>query len=409
MFQKLKTTINKNALLGVWLFVFPAMVMADQQAEYKKNISAIGKEIKRISKNLNANKALLKDQQDELLAVEQKISEVSRNMSLLEQQISERQQQNEGIEKKIQTLSEQQHKDQQALAGLVLNRYINGQPNYVKMLLNQQNPYAVGRLNNYYDYFAQARQQKIAVLRTQLQSIQKLKQEQEQVLIALEQTKEQQVIQQQQLDTSKKKRKQSVENLNKKVAQGSEKLAKLQRDRERLNKLLKQIAVQAKKMRELEQERLRQQQEQGKKPDKTAPIIRPLVKGGFIKQRGRLRYPVKGKQKYKYGSRLAESGMLAEGMFFDTNGGTSVKSIFRGRVMFADFLKGYGLLLIIDHGDDHISLYGHNEVLYKKVGDMVETDELVAKSGITGGLKSAGLYFEIRNKATPVDPAKWCQ
>ena len=76
---------------------------------------------------------------------------------------------------------------------------------------------------------------------------------------------------------------------------------------------------------------------------------------------------------------------------------------------FADFLKGYGLLLIIDHGDDHISLYGHNELLYGKVGDMVETNEVVARSGVTGGLRSPGLYFEIRENAAPVDPAKWCQ
>ena len=101
--------------------------------------------------------------------------------------------------------------------------------------------------------------------------------------------------------------------------------------------------------------------------------------------------------------------MLSEGLFIKTNGNASVKSIFRGRVIFAEFLKGYGLLLIIDHGDNHISLYGHNDVLYKKVGDIVETNEVVSQSGVTGGLRSAGLYFEIRKNATPVNPATWCQ
>jgi septal ring factor EnvC (AmiA/AmiB activator) len=78
-------------------------------------------------------------------------------------------------------------------------------------------------------------------------------------------------------------------------------------------------------------------------------------------------------------------------------------------VLFADFLKGYGLLMIIDHGDQHISLYGHNEVLYKRVGDMVDTNEVIGKTGVTGGLKSPGLYFEIRKNADPVDPSVWCQ
>jgi septal ring factor EnvC (AmiA/AmiB activator) len=100
--------------------------------------------------------------------------------------------------------------------------------------------------------------------------------------------------------------------------------------------------------------------------------------------------------------------MRSEGLFFNTLGSVSVKSIFRGRVIFADFLKGYGLLIIVDHGDNHISLYGHNDRLIKKVGDIVSSGETIANSGVTGGLKSHGLYFEIRDNATPVDASKWC-
>ena len=101
--------------------------------------------------------------------------------------------------------------------------------------------------------------------------------------------------------------------------------------------------------------------------------------------------------------------MTSDGVFFSTKESQEVRAIYRGRVLFSDFLKGYGLLLIVDHGDDHISLYGHNEVLLKSVGDEVATNELVSRSGVTGGLKSPGLYFEIRHNANPVDPAKWCQ
>jgi len=101
--------------------------------------------------------------------------------------------------------------------------------------------------------------------------------------------------------------------------------------------------------------------------------------------------------------------MRSEGLFYNTQGSKPVHSIFRGRVLFADFLKGYGLLIILDHGDDHISLYGHNDRLLKKVGDKVESNEIIAKSGVTGGLKSHGLYFEIRKNATPIDASKWCR
>jgi len=165
-----------------------------------------------------------------------------------------------------------------------------------------------------------------------------------------------------------------------------------------LNNLLEQIAKQKEQLKKIEE-----QNSSSSRPKRT------LVKGGFIKQKGRLNYPVSGTHKRKFGSRLAESGMSSEGLFIETNGSVPVKSVFRGRVIFAEFLKGYGLLIIIDHGDNHISLYGHNDVLTKKVGDIVETNEVISKTGVTGGLKSPGLYFEIRKNTTPVNPSTWCQ
>jgi len=204
------------------------------------------------------------------------------------------------------------------------------------------------------------------------------------------------------LSQTQKSREQSVVKLSKQVAQGSKDLSRLQADRKRLSGLIKQLAIQAAELKRLEQQR---EQQEVNRDD----LAKSVLKGGFLKQKGRLKAPVKGRLKYQYGSRLAESGMRAEGVFFDTRKSQTVHSIFAGRVLFADFLKGYGLLIIVDHGDQHISLYGHNQLLYKKVGDMVETDEVISKSGTTGGLRKPGLYFEIRKNATPVDPSKWCQ
>ena len=158
---------------------------------------------------------------------------------------------------------------------------------------------------------------------------------------------------------------------------------------------------------EAEKRAIEQAKREGKKPPKRK--IRRPVKGGFTKQKGRLVCPVESVPKTKFGERVLSSGMLSEGVFYDTKTSQRVQSIFRGQVLFADFLKGFGLLIIIDHGDEHISLYGHNEVLYKKVGDAVDTNEVISKTGKTGGLKSNGLYFEIRKNATPVNPLNWCQ
>ncbi len=407
-------SIIKKVLLltSIMMVVISYTSIADNTSEYQKNVAEIGKQIDTVSRNLNANKALLKTQQDELLEVEQEISTLSKQLQNTELKITQQQKQDLELLSEIAQLQEQQQDDMDALSELLVSRYTNGKINYVKMLLNQENPYAVGRLNNYYEYFAQARQQKLVKLREQLAQVQSLQEQHKTVLADLEKTQTQQKDQQQKLDQTKQARLDNVNKLNNKVVSSAEELEKLKQDRSRLNTLLKQIALQAEKLRKLEEQRIAEEKKRAEEQAKTnqttvKPVVRELVQGGFIKQRGRLSYPVEGEIKFRYNTRLPESGMRAEGVFFDTQGSVAVNSIFRGRVLFADFLKGYGLLLIIDHGDNHISLYGHNELLYKKVGDAVETNEVVAKTGVTGGLKNHGLYFEIRNNATPVDPSNW--
>ena len=415
-------TISKKTIkIGLHaLLIFSTLsqiTLADNASEYKRNVAEIGRKIQAISENLNANKALLKTQQDELLEVEQNINQL--NKSLTQNQIKIDDQKVKGTEllSRIDDLESKQEVDKKALADLLVSRYTNGQANYMKLLLNQENPYAVGRLNNYYEYFAVARNEKLANLRVQLIEVQTLQEQHKNVLTQLQKDQQEQILNQQKLDYIKQKREESVATLSSKVTNSSEQLKKLEQDRSRLNALLKQIAEQAEKLRKLEEQRLAEEKRRVEQEAKDSvaetetvkPVVRQLVKGGFIKQQGHLSYPVEGKIKYNFGSRLPESGMRSEGAFFDTNGSVPVKSIFRGQVLFADFLKGYGLLLIIDHGDDHISLYGHNDSLYKNVGDSVETNELVANTGVTGGLKSHGLYFEIRKSATPVDPKKWWQ
>jgi len=411
------TLLNRQiAKLCLFSVIVSPFAAAQDSAEYERNVADISEQIASISENLNANKALLKNERDELLSVEREIASLSKAIDETQVRILNQQAEDQALSEQIQSLTEQQESDKRSLSELLRSRYTNGEANYLKMILNQENPYAVGRLNNYYQYFASAQQQKLQGLATKIAEYESLNQQHATLLAELEKTQQQQLQQQEELDLSKQEREQTVLDLDKKVASTSEKLAQLEQDRERLNNLIEQIAEQAEKLRKLEEQRLAEErrlaEEQKQSTEQTTAVkrvIRPVVAGGFIQQRGNLSYPVEGNIKYRFGSRLPESGMRAEGMFFDTNGATQVNSIFNGRVLFADFLKGYGLLLIIDHGDDHISLYGHNELLYKKVGDPVAANEVVAKSGVSGGLKTHGLYFEIRKNATPVDPSNWFQ
>lgn len=405
-------TGNLFVIVVTMLLVCPPPSSANQQKSYQQQIDLIGEKISRISKNLNANKALLKTEREKLLETEQKLVQTRKKIRATNDLIEQHRQQAEELRLQHNMVIEESADERQALARLLKQRYIHGREDYLKMLLNQQDPYAVGRLQNYYTYFTRAVQEKQARLQAQQQQLAQLDQASRVQLQELQKRKQELNQQQSELSRHKQSRDQSINKLKMKVAKSSEQLSQLQQDRDRLNRLLKEIAAQAAELARIERERAAQQAAAAAKTKQTQtvkPPRRALLAGGFARQKGRLQAPVQGHQKYRYGSRLAESGMLAEGVFIDTNGSVPVRSVYKGRVLFADFLKGYGLMLIIDHGDNHISLYGHNELLYKKVGDMVETNETVAKTGVSGGLLSHGLYFEIRENTTPVDPAKWCQ
>ena len=377
---------------------------ADSEQEYRKSIEQIGSQIKKISRNLNANKALLKTEQDRLFAAEKKLADIQQKLRQTAEQLTAKQAQIKKLDERLTTAREQQRENRAALKKLIETRYKNGRQEYLKRFLNQENPYAVGRLNSYHSYFSRALQTRFTELEAQIQASTQLHTELQKALSELVLQRETQNQLKAELQTAKQEREQTVNRLNQKVGASEEKLDKLKKDRARLNKLLEQIAKQAAELKRLEEERARKQAQ-----NQPAQVRRLPVKGGFLKQKGRLMYPVSGKIRTRYGNRLPESGMQSEGMFFDTNGPQPVRTVYRGRVLFADFLKGYGRLIIVDHGDDHISLYGHNELLYKQVGDTVETNEIIARSGNTGGLKSTGLYFEIRHNATPVNPSLWCQ
>ena len=395
---------SKIACLGglcFYLSLFALTVHAQNSAqEYQQSIDKINAEIKKLSQDLNTSKASKKNEQDKLFQVEKELKKVNSDIQAKQTQVKELGERLIDLEKTLEKQTSEVEEARLVLAEFIRKRYQNGQADYLKSLLSQENPYAVGRLENYHGYYRQALRdsyeemtrkiQTTLELRAQVNDQREKRKSEEIALDALRLEQQEKV----------KAREQALRQIDKKIDQTKKSLVSRQERRTRLSMLLKQLKVQAQKLKQLEQKRAQEQQ--------TAPP-RPTVAGGFSKQKGRLNCPLASKPERSFGSRLPESGMRSEGLFYNTSGSKEVRSIFRGRVLFADFLKGYGLLIIVDHGDDHISLYGHNDRLLKEVGDTVEINEHIAHTGVTGGLKSHGLYFEIRQNTNPVDPNKWCR
>jgi murein hydrolase activator len=272
----------------------------------------------------------------------------------------------------------------EALAGQIRAAHMIGQEEPLKLLLNQRDPSQTGRVLTYYQYFGRARATQIAAINSHIAELSTLDAalaEEEARLLALEE-------------------------------QRRGELSKLQSARERRGRTLATLEAESKN-RAKELERLKDQQ--GGLEKLVRELRRALEridkfptdsKDAFAKLRGKLSWPAAGRLIASFGQTRA-GGVKWDGVLVSGSQGAAVHAVYHGRVVYADWLSGLGLLTIIDHGDGYLSLYGHNERLYKEVGERVTAGDTIATVGDSGGRSSPALYFEIRRAGKPVDPRPW--
>jgi len=274
--------------------------------------------------------------------------------------------------------------DRGALAGQIRAAHMIGEREPIKLLLNQRDPAETGRVLVYYQYFGKARASQIAAIDAHLAELARLDAE-----LAVEE-----------------ERLASLED------QQRGEVSKLQAARERRGRALVSLEAESKN-RARELDRLKDQQSGLEK------LVRELrraleridkfptdSKDAFAKLRGKLAWPVAGKLVASFGQTRA-GGVKWDGVMVAGSAGAPVRAVYHGRVVYADWLSGLGLLVIVDHGDGYLSLYGHNERLYKEVGERVTAGDTIATLGDSGGRPRAELYFEIRKGGRPVDPRPW--
>ncbi|MFD2165554.1 murein hydrolase activator EnvC family protein [Thalassotalea euphylliae] len=277
------------------------------------------------------------------------------------------------------TLAKQQQ--EKALAHQLRTAYTTGQHDYLKMLLNQQQSSQVQRSVTYYQYLNKARIEEIETFQktiAELDAVAAELEEKEEKLKILQVTQQQQKLA---LEKTKEKRKKTLKALRKELLTNQQQLAKLEEEETALMQALERLARQSSLAANL---------------------------NGLNKYKRRLKWPVKGKIKHSFGTR--KQGYLRwKGVLLSAPVGQQVSSIQAGKVLFADWLKGYGLVTVIDHGKGYMSLYGHNQALLKDVGETVEAGEPIALVGQSGGQSESGLYFEIRHRGKAMNPKIWCK
>lgn len=307
----------------------------------------------------------------ELSNTEKEIGEGVRKLRSVQMKITTTEQHVKQLQDKLLTLNQQLVQQQELLASHLRARYQMGEYQPLKWVVNQDDPYQISRLLTYYQYFVRSRQQLIREIDSTKQGINDNKLMLEQELIKNKRLNERVAQHQQQLVEKKRYHTSLIDTLDHKIQTHQHSLEEAKKNKNQLSALLKSLSRQS--------------------------VVNPSVP--FMRMRKKLPFPVHSAQR--------SLQRMNQGVTFFADEGTVVTAVYPGKVVFSDWLKGYGLLLIIDHGQGFMTLYAHNQSLFKRKGQHVNQNEQIASVGHTGGLRQNGLYFEIRVKGKAVPPLGW--
>lgn len=319
----------------------------------------------------------------ELRQADLQINVISRALRKTGKELKKQQRAHDRIRAETRDLKYQLDQQREQLSQFMRAGYSAGQQPALKLLLNQSDPAEAGRTLTYYHYLTEAQLEVIDKTRQAVDRLSAAEEALRQQTRKLEQAQQAQQTQYQSLLDTKQARKKVLAQLEQRIKTKEQKLQQLIENERRLARLLEDLEQRA------EADRF-----QGKSL-------------GLLKNR--LQWPAKGRILHRFGSSRHQGDLRWQGVKIGAREGEDVYAIAPGKVIFADWLRGYGLTLIIDHGEGYMSIYSHNQGLYKDRGDHVDTRELIAEVGSSGGNSEPGLYFEIRHKGKPVNPARWCR
>jgi septal ring factor EnvC (AmiA/AmiB activator) len=398
----------------------PEALAASKTEPPKAALSEVQQRLESLKQKLNDSQEARKDAADELKESEVAISVANKKLY----EISARQQQNKSALAQLdaeststkQTLAEQQ----QLLNSQFYQQYIHGQQSYVQMILQSQRPSEIARDVHYFSYIAKARAELIRSMQGSLAKIEKLNAATAATLQQVAELQQKQMDERRTLQRQKLKKSAVVMTLSQQIAAQRGEIKKLSRDEKRLSDLIKRLAkiAAAKPKRQASRDSASKNSASNNK-DSANNQNKDIVAnndtvpsnefGGasFASLKGKLRLPIRGDVTNRFGSSREDSGISWKGLFIRASEGTEVKSVANGRVVFADWLRGFGNLIIVDHGAGYMSLYGNNQSVLKQVGEAVSAGDTIAAVGNTGGNETNGLYYELRSQSKPFDPLSW--
>jgi septal ring factor EnvC (AmiA/AmiB activator) len=363
--------LNFLPILFILLFCFGVYATPSEFQKTQSEMKQIDLQIIQLQHRLNSKQDKRSILNKELSLTEKQISQSVRQLSLIQQNINSKTNKIQSVQNEINQLNKQLINQQTLLAHHIRARYQMGEYQPLKWLLNQEDPYKISRILTYYQYIVQSRQQLISQINKTRSQINQSKEALNKELVENQTLKEELFQHQEQLRQNKNYHQELINSLTKEIKTNKNTLQEAQKNKENLVRILSTLSKQ-----NVEQ-----------------------ISESFTRMRKKLPLPV------QIPSRSAQT--MNQGVTFFADEGTVVTAVYSGKVVFSDWLKGYGLLLIIDHGHGFMTLYAHNESLFKNKGEVVRQNEQIATVGHSGGIKQNGLYFEIRRRGKAIPPFNW--
>jgi len=359
---------------------------ADDKALKERELKALLQKIDKLKQAIDVKEDSKSQYIKQLKAIEGNIGQVNRKIRTIDEKITRRKA--ELAELRQTRLKHQRSlsRENDYLAEQIYAAFTLGREEKVKLLFSQQAPAELQRNLVYYEYFSNARVALIGRVQTSIDKIIETEAEIRKAQAELQLDQQALTAQKKQLDQELDKRKTIVASLDSQLKKQGGSLSRLQDEALQLQNLINSIQ-------EIFDE---------------APEV-DVSREAFAKLKGKLPWPVKGKVKRLFGREKPSSNLRWQGVIIEAKSGSHVMAVSHGRVAFADWLRGLGNLIIIDHGNSYLSLYGHNESLFKSAGEWVEAGEIIGSVGSSGGQNNPGLYFEIRKKGKPQNPTRWCK
>jgi septal ring factor EnvC (AmiA/AmiB activator) len=367
------------------------------QAGPRDDLDALRTRIERLQRELSRSEETRADAADALRDSERAISAANRRLTQLAQEQKQLALTLSGMQADERDLAARIADQQHSLAQILRSAYERGSPASLPVLLSGEEPGRVARSLHYLGYVYRAYAQQLDGLRRDLAALDALSARTQAKAAELTQLETRQAAQRATLVRERAARDATFARVSNDIQRQRREIGTLRRDEARLARLVQRLAEEL-------AARSKPKRPRGGAARKGAEGAEV---GAFGRLKGRLRLPVQGELASRFGSPRQDTGVPWNGVFIQTAPRAPVQAVADGRVVFSDWLRGYGNLLIIDHGDGWMSLYANNEALLRQVGDAVAAGEQVAAAGDSGGNPQTGLYFEVRFRGRPVDPLLW--